>query len=86
MGDKGNRRGEGNRGLVFYYQDGGGNGNGNGNCLREKGVGQGGERRNGRMGLFLFIAFIFDDGEEHCFMRSYCVIVSFVSPFSMQVN
>jgi hypothetical protein len=31
---KGNRREEGNRGLVYYYQDGDGNGNGNGNCLR----------------------------------------------------
>ncbi len=68
MVNKGNRRGEGNRGLVHYYQDGDGDGNGNGNCLREKGVEQGGERGNGRMGIFLFIVFIFDGGEEHCFM------------------
>ncbi len=34
VGNKGNRREEGNRGLVFYYQDGDGNGNGNGKCLR----------------------------------------------------
>ncbi len=46
-------------GLVHYYEDGDGNGNGNGNCLRGKRVGQGGERGNGRMGLFLFF-FIFD--------------------------
>ncbi len=60
MGNKGNRRGEGNMGLVYYYEDGDGDGNGNSNCLREKGVGQGGERRNGRMGLFLLTVFIFD--------------------------
>jgi hypothetical protein len=73
-------------GLVYYYQDGDGDGNGNGDCLREKGVGQGGERGKGRMGLFLSIVFIFDGGEEHCFMLSCFVIVSFVSPFSMQVD
>jgi hypothetical protein len=39
--------------LVYYYEDGDSNGNGNGNCLQEKEVGQGGERGNGRMGLFL---------------------------------
>jgi hypothetical protein len=55
VGDKGNRRGEGNMGFVYYYEDGDGDGNGNSNCLREKGVGQGGERGNGRMGLFLLI-------------------------------
>ncbi len=37
MGNKGNRRNEGNRGLVYYYEDDG-DGNGNGNCLRENGV------------------------------------------------
>jgi hypothetical protein len=35
MGDKGNSRGEGNRGIVYYYEDGDGDGNGNCNCLRE---------------------------------------------------
>ncbi len=57
MGDKGNWRGEGNRGLVYYYEDGDGDGNGNGNCLKEKGLGQGGKRRNGRMGLFFINCF-----------------------------
>jgi hypothetical protein len=60
VGTKGNRRGEGNRGLVYYYEDGDGDGNGNGNCLREKWVRQEGERGDGRMGLFLFIVFIID--------------------------
>ncbi len=86
MGNKGNKRGEGNRGLVYYFQDGDSNGNGNGNCLREIGVGQRGKRGNGRMGLFLFIVFIFQGGEEHCFMLSYFGIVFFVSPFSMWGN
>jgi hypothetical protein len=58
VGGKGNRRGEGNRGLVYYYEDGDGNCKGNGNCLREKGVGQGGKRGSVRMGLFLFIIFM----------------------------
>jgi hypothetical protein len=86
VGNKGNRRGEGNRGLVYYYEDGDSNGNGNVDCLRGKGVGQGEERGNGRMCLFLFIVFIFDGGEEDCFMLSYFVIVFCVSPFSMQVD
>ncbi len=60
MEDKANRREEGNMGFVYYYEDSGSNGSGSGDCLREKGVGQGGERGNGRMGLFLFIVFIFD--------------------------
>jgi hypothetical protein len=42
VGDKGKRMGEGNIGLVYYYEDGDGNGNGNSNCLIEKGAGQGG--------------------------------------------
>jgi hypothetical protein len=58
VGNKGNRRGEGNMGLVDNYEDGDGNGIGNDGCLRLKGVGQGGERGNGRMGLFLLIVFI----------------------------
>jgi hypothetical protein len=75
VGIKGNRRGEGNRSLVYYYQDGDDDGNVNDNYLREKGVEQGGERGNGRMGMFLLIVFIFDRREEHCFMLSYFVIV-----------
>ncbi len=47
-------------GFVYHYEDGDGDGNGNGKCLREKGAWQGGERGNGRMGLFLLIVFIFD--------------------------
>ena len=86
MGNKGNRRGEGNRGLVYYFEDGDGNGNGNCNCLRLNGVGQGGERGNGRMGLFLFIVFIFDGGEKDCFMLSYFVIVFFSFPFQCRLN
>ncbi len=57
MGNKGNSRGEGNRGLVYYFEDGDGNGNGNCNCLRGKGVGQGGEEGELKVG-FVFI---------HCF-------------------
>ncbi len=45
-------------GLVYYYEDGASDGNGDGYRLREKGVGQGGERGNGRIGLFLLIIFI----------------------------
>ncbi len=78
MSNKGNRWG--------YYQDGDGNGNDNGNYLRGKEVEQGGEWGNGRMGLFSFIAFIFDGGEENCFVLSYFVIVFFVSLFSMKVD
>ncbi len=62
MGNNGNSRGEGNRGLVYYYEDGDGNGNGNCNCLKGNRVGQGGEMGHGRMGLFLFIDFIVDGG------------------------
>jgi hypothetical protein len=42
----------GNMGFVYYYEDGDGDGNGNGDCLREKRVGQWGERGNGRMVFF----------------------------------
>jgi hypothetical protein len=62
VGNNGNSRGEGNRGLVYYYEDGDGNGNGNCNCLKGNRVGQGGEMGHGRMGLFLFIDFIVDGG------------------------
>ncbi len=62
MGNKGYRRRERKRGLVYYYEDGDGNGNGNGNCLRERVVRQGGDRGNGRKGLLLFIVFIFGRG------------------------
>ncbi len=57
MGDIGNSRGEGNRGLVYYYEDGDNDGKGYCNCLRVKEVGQGrgeGEWKDG----FVFI---------HCF-------------------
>ncbi len=85
MCDKGECRGDLNRGLVYYYEDDDGNGNDNCDCLKGKGVGQGGERGNGGMGLFYFIVFIFDKGEEDCFMHS-LFIWFFVFPFSMQVN
>jgi hypothetical protein len=86
VSNKRNSRGEGNRGLIYNYEDGDGDGNGDCDCLREKGVGQwGGERGNGTMGLFLFIFFHFDGGEEDCFMLSYFVIF-FVFPFSMQID
>ncbi len=39
MGNKGNRRGEGNRGLVYYYENGDGDSNGNNDCVRKRGVG-----------------------------------------------
>ncbi len=52
MGDKGNRRGEGNMGLVYHYEAGDGNGNGNGNCLRKWGLGKGG--REGMEGWVCF--------------------------------
>ena len=40
MGNKGNERGEGIRGLVYHYEDGDGNSNGNSDCVRERGIGQ----------------------------------------------
>jgi hypothetical protein len=52
VGEKENRRGEGNMGFVYYYEDGDSDGNGNSSCLREKRVGQGGER--GMEGCVLF--------------------------------
>ncbi len=103
MGGEGNRRGEGNRGLVYYYENCDGDGNGNGNCVRKRGVGQGGGGGDGRMGLFLLFVFIFDtklslqkwteaerrkeeDVLSSKFMLFYFVVVSFVSPFLMQVD
>jgi hypothetical protein len=82
VGNKENSRGKGNRGLVYYYEDGDDDGNGYCDCLRGKGVGQMGERENRRMGLFLFIVFIFDGGEEDCFMLSYFLIVCCLSLFN----
>jgi hypothetical protein len=66
VGNEGNRRGEGSMGLVYYYEDGDSNDNGNGDCLREKEVGQGGERGNGRMGLFPLFVIIFDIQNCRC--------------------
>ncbi len=45
------------------------------------GFDKGGERGDERMGLFLIIVFIFDGGEEDCFMLSYFVIVFLSLPF-----
>jgi hypothetical protein len=42
---------------------------------------KGGERGNERVDLFLFIVFIFDKGEEDCFMLSYFVIMFLSFPF-----
>ncbi len=75
MGVTGNRRGEGNRGLVYYYEDGDGSGNSNDNCLRGKGVGQGGGR-GGMEGWVcfysLFIVFMFERGRK---IVSCCLIL-----------
>jgi hypothetical protein len=57
VGNKENSRGKGNRGLVYYYEDGDNDGNGYCNCLRDKGVGQGGGEGEWKDG-FVFI---------HCF-------------------
>ncbi len=72
MGNKGNRRGEGYRGLVYYYEDSDGNGNGNGNCLREKGVGQEGEKGYGRMSLFYSLFSFLAEGRK---IVSCCLIL-----------
>ncbi len=77
VGDKGNRRGEGNRGLVYYYEDGDGNGNGNGNCLSKKGGWSRGEEGEWKDG-FIFIHcihFWWRGGRLfHAVLFSYCFL------------
>ncbi len=91
VGDKGSRREEGNRELVYYYQDQDGTGNGNGNCWAR------GWEKDWKDG-FVFIHF-FHYWYPKLLMQKWtevegrqivscCLILLlfFVSPFSMQVN